>query len=101
MRFTLLTPVVFAACLNYERSVPKIMKPKPPVPPVKTKPSTVLSSLPHTQLVCIQTADRANRTFQPSTFAAIAIQTFLNPSKGIHVYKDICGFWHVPKIAVS
>ncbi|XP_047459920.1 disintegrin and metalloproteinase domain-containing protein 8a [Mugil cephalus] len=28
-----------------------IMKPKPPMPPVKPKPPTVLSSLPHTQLL--------------------------------------------------
>ncbi|XP_030603455.1 disintegrin and metalloproteinase domain-containing protein 8a [Archocentrus centrarchus] len=39
-----------------------IMTPKPPMPPVKPKPSAPLSSLPHTQLVCIQTADRVRHS---------------------------------------
>lgn len=44
------------------------MKPKLPTPPVKPKPSAVLSSLPHTQLVRIQILVR---------------QTFLKPKKAL------------------
>ncbi|KAM9364096.1 disintegrin and metalloproteinase domain-containing protein 8a [Pholidichthys leucotaenia] len=37
-------------------STKPISKPKPPIPPVKPKPSTLLSSLPHTQLLGGRTA---------------------------------------------
>uniref|UniRef100_A0A3B4YCJ2 ADAM metallopeptidase domain 8a n=1 Tax=Seriola lalandi dorsalis TaxID=1841481 RepID=A0A3B4YCJ2_SERLL len=87
--------VAIATYLKYEHLLSKIMKPKPPMPPVKPKPSAVPSPLPHTQLVCIQTQVRVSQTFLNPWHPDI-----LNVVQGIHVYKEVCGFGHCPNITV-
>uniref|UniRef100_G3NUD7 ADAM metallopeptidase domain 8a n=1 Tax=Gasterosteus aculeatus aculeatus TaxID=481459 RepID=G3NUD7_GASAC len=46
--------LAFTRLINCDHLLSKIMKPTPPMPPVKPKPSAARCPLPHTQLVCIQ-----------------------------------------------
>lgn len=95
-----LTGPAIAPCVKCQHLLFKIMKPKPPMPPVKPKPSTVSSPLPHTLLVRIQTAPRVIWTFLHPSNSDIWHSNIPGVIQGIHVNKDICGFENCPNMAV-
>lgn len=83
----------FLLFLKCEHLLSKIMKPKPPIPPVKPKPSAGPSPLPHTQLVCIPKSLRDNRTFLSPPNSGSWHSNIPDVIWVIHIFTDVCGVW--------